>query len=214
MASSIVHLAIANELIKALTFDAPFRLKLGAVLADFGRMPESHLKISVRNGQKRTYDLDGFRTRFGEKLLVDDLYLGFYLHLVQDAVYRRFVYDKYAWDPAPAGNIERLHRDYGIVNGYVIEKYSLKNDVTVPEAFESEAINTLCAFDTARLLEAMAAFFEPADEGEIFFFTKEMTDEFIEEAVEVCVKEIDALRSGGAGMDMLEWAWRVAAKRL
>lgn len=28
-------------------------------------------------------------------MLKDDLYLGYYLHLVQDALYRNFVYDRY-----------------------------------------------------------------------------------------------------------------------
>lgn len=207
MASSIVHLAITNELIKLRSFRAEDRLKLGAVLADFGFRRETHLQIQLQNGGKRTYDLNRFRAEFGEKLLEDDLYLGYYLHLVQDVVYRHLVYFKYAWDPEPQGNIERLHRDYRILNGYIIEKYGLKNDVAVPEGFESEEINRLCAFDTEKLIESMAAFFEGSEEGEVFFFTKAMADEVIHEAVETCLKELDALKSGGALMDMYECAW-------
>ena len=59
----------------------------------------------------------------------DDFYLGYYLHLVQDVLYRRFVYDKYHWNPMIPGNVERLHRDYAIVNGYIIKKYNLVNDL-------------------------------------------------------------------------------------
>lgn len=207
MASSIVHLAIINELIKLRSFRAEDRLKLGAVLADFGIRRETHLQIRLQNGNKRTYDLNRFRTEFGKKLLEDDLYLGYYLHLVQDIVYRRLVYGKYAWDPTIEGNIERLHRDYSILNGAIIEKYGLKNDIAVPKDFESEAINRLYAFDTDLLLESMGEFFNKREEGEIFFFTREMADEFILEAVKTCLKELDALESGGELMDIVECAW-------
>lgn len=49
----------------------------------------------------------------------DDLYLGYYLHLVQDICYRHFVYDKYKWNPMIPGNVEKLHKDYSIINIYV-----------------------------------------------------------------------------------------------
>ena len=207
MASSIVHLAIINELIKLRSFRAEDRLKLGAVLADFGIRRETHLQIRLPNGNKRTYDLNRFRAEFGKKLLEDDLYLGYYLHLVQDIVYRRLIYGKYAWDPTIEGNIERLHRDYSILNGAIIEKYGLKNDIAVPKDFESEAINRLYAFDTDLLLESMEKFFNKREEGEIFFFTREMADEFILEAVKTCLKELDVLESGGELMDIVECAW-------
>lgn len=44
----------------------------------------------------------------------------------------------------------------------------------------------------------------------IFFFTKEMSDEFIAEAVEYCAKEIEKLRKGEEGIDMFEYAWNRA----
>ncbi|MBQ7925133.1 MAG: hypothetical protein IJ335_02450, partial [Lachnospiraceae bacterium] len=91
MASSIVHLAITNELIKRYSFRDVHRLKYGSVIVDAGYNGNSHLKINVFDGQKKTYDFDSFRQMFGEKMREDDFYLGYYLHLVQDVLYRRFV---------------------------------------------------------------------------------------------------------------------------
>ena len=48
------------------------------------------------------------------------------------------------------------------------------------------------------------------DEEPIFFFTKEMSDEFITEAVEYCAKEVEKLRNGEEGIDMFEYAWNRA----
>ncbi len=93
MASNIIHYAITCELIKRRQFDNPDRLKLGSILVDAGYNGNSHMKISVAGGHKNTYDLDGYRITYGELMKQDDLYLGYYLHLIQDFIYRHFVYD-------------------------------------------------------------------------------------------------------------------------
>ena len=214
MASSIVHLAITNELTKKMVFKDPSRLKFGAVVVDAGvggnKTGDSHLKVNVMDGTKKTYDLDRYREMFGELILTDDLYMGYYLHLVQDALYRHYVYDIHHWNPRIPGNVDRLHKDYEILNQYVINKYGLTNDLTVPEGFEDEDLNQLGTFDTEQLLRKMNAFFSPVEEEPIFFFTKEMCDEFIEEAVLFCTEEVKKLRDGKPGIDMLEYAWNTA----
>ena len=95
MASSIVHLAITNELTKVIDFSDSARLKFGAVVVDAGaggnQYGNTHMKIFVEDGKKKTYNLDRYREMFGERMLKDDLYMGYYLHLVQDALYRHYV---------------------------------------------------------------------------------------------------------------------------
>lgn len=214
MASSIVHLAITSELARRISFKDTNRLKFGSIVVDAGvggnKNGNSHMKINVQDGRKKTYDFDRYRELFGERMLSDDLYMGYYLHLVQDALYRQFVYDRYHWNPTIPGNVERLHKDYQIVNQYVINKYHLKNDVVVPDDFYSKDLNKISAFDTLGLMKDMAAYFLPVDEEPIFFFTKEMSDEFITEAVEYCAKEVEKFRNGEEGIDMFEYAWNRA----
>lgn len=206
MASTIVHLAVIGELIKLRRFAEPSRLKFGAVIADFAE-GNSHMKMNIDGGLKKTYDLDAFRSAFGERMLRDDLYLGYYLHLIQDAVFRHFVYDKHGWDPVPTGNVDRLHNDYALANRYIIEKYHLTNDIAVPNGFEDELINEICSFNTRHLIDSVNAFFGVSASGEPFFFTRTMSDEFIAEAVAFCANEIDDLRRGGKGADMYACAW-------
>ena len=211
MASGIVHMAIASELAGKVSFSDMNRLKLGEVLPDFSTvgniMGNSHLKIKVMDGKKSSYDFDRFRVLFGERMLKDDLYLGYYLHLVQDILYRHYVYDRHGWNPTIPGNVERLHNDYRIVNWYVISKYGLKNDLVIPEDFGREELNQICSIDTQGMMEDMKRFFQPVEEEPIFFFTKEMTDEFIAEAVVFCEKEVEKLRRGEPGIDMTEYGW-------
>ena len=212
MASSIIHYAITCELIKKRKFNNPNRLKFGAIVADAGFNGNSHMKIPVAGGHKRTYDFDGYREMFGELMKTDDLYLGYFLHLVQDMIYRHFVYDKYHWNPAIPGNVEKLHKDYAIGNYYVIQKYDLKNELIIPPNFEQESINQLCSFDLEGLSESMREYFIPFEDDDIFFFTKEMTDEYISEAVDFCLQEIDNLENGKSGINGYDNAWYNGAK--
>ena len=75
MASSIVHLAITNELTKKNVFKDPVRLKFGAVVVDAGvggnQFGNTHMKVFVEEGKKKTYDLDRYREMFGERMLTD-----------------------------------------------------------------------------------------------------------------------------------------------
>ena len=207
MASSIMHLAVINELTKKFTFKDESRLKFGAVLPDAGAKQAGHLKISFCGSNKKAYDFEFFRSKYGNLMKEDDLYLGYYLHLVQDVCYRHFVYDKYHWNPLIPGNIERLHNDYSIINHYVIEKYQLDNTLKVPSKIEKEFINEICIFDINSLMESLEEYFNKTPNGDIFFFTREMADEYITEATEICEKELTALEEGTDLINSYETAW-------
>lgn len=212
MASRIMHLAITNELIPKYQFKNTARLKFGAVLPDAYAMgkstADSHFKISVCGNNKRTYDFTRFRTMFSDLMKKDDLYLGYYLHLVQDTLFRHFVYDEYHWNPTVPGNVERLHRDYTIINSYVIQKIGLQNDVEVPQNFEKEPIYSVYPFEPYRFVNEMKEDFKPVGEEDIFFFTKEMADEYIQRAVIFCMEELKALENGKDGIDEYRYAWK------
>ena len=208
MASGIVHLAITKRVCESYVCKDRERLSFGNVLPDFAKDRQAaHLRAVVWGRNKRTYDLNRFRAEFGPQLLQDDLYLGYYLHLVQDVVHRHFMYDRYGWNPTIPGNVERLHNDYAILNGYVRERYGLVNDLVVPEGFADEKLAGIAEFYPKGLLDAMDGFFHEAGSGEIFFFTEAMADEFIEEAAETCRKELEALRNGTSIMDSYDLAW-------
>ena len=207
MASSIMHLAITSELTKHFDFSDISRLKFGTVLPDAGKGSASHLNIYLWGHNKKAYDFELFRSKYGELMKTDDLYLGYYLHLVQDLCYRHFVYDKYQWNPMIPGNVEKLHKDYSIINLYVAKRYGLKNDLEVPDTFNDELIASQCSYDIDWLMKSMAEYFLPVPEEDIFFFTKEMADAYIEEAVELCLKELRALKTGEAMIESYDNAW-------
>lgn len=213
MASRIIHLAITKIILQNIMFQDANKMYLGTILPDAYNIngPStdiSHFKENVCDGTKKTYNLTKFRTMFMDKIHTNDLYLGYYLHLIQDIVYRRFVYNDHNWNPTIPGNVQKLHNDYRLINTYVIDKYNLLNNIDISDTFQDEEINKIYPFDLKQLLNGLENDFIPYKEGEIFFFTDKMADEYIEKAVELCLEEINALRNRTSLMDEMQYAWR------
>ena len=211
MASGIMHLAVTKKICETYRCKDPKRLNFGAVLPDYsGDRQRAHMRAIFWGRNKRTYDLNGFRELFGEKMREDDLYLGYYLHLVQDVCYRHFVYDRYHWNPNIPGHVEKLHNDYNILNRYVREKYGLHNDLSIPSGFSEEPLSRLALFYPEDAIARMDSFFTQDSEGDIFFFTREMADSFIEETAKDCLRELKALQNETYVMDSYDLAWENA----
>ena len=92
MASRILHLIVAKEIIKQIKIKDENRFKFGMILPDAYNgdidKASSHMKIVICDGRKKTYDLTQFKREFAKEIYENDLYLGYYLHLLQDMIYR------------------------------------------------------------------------------------------------------------------------------
>lgn len=209
MGSRIMHLAIANELLKEFPDLDRNRFLFGSLLPDAAAEGNSHRRITVCGGGMRTYDLSGFRRQYAGRLNTDALYLGFYLHLIQDMAFRQFVYGTHRWDPSPPGNIERLHRDYAILNGYLIGQYRLTPDVWVPPGIEAEPLLRECVYESDALVLELRADFAQRENGALFFFREDMADEYIALSLPACRREIAAIQTGRGFMDELSMAWEL-----
>ncbi len=217
MASRLLHLAVAEKLMKQFPIKDINRFRLGSILPDaynsaFSKS-DSHLKILVCGKSKKTYDLDGYLLKFIDKM-DDELYLGYYMHLIQDLVFREIIYDKYKWNPQIPGNVEQLYNDYRLINAWAIKRYGLKNDIKLISKLECERIYSIYPFEIKSFLNDMALDYSDKPEGKSFFFTTEMADEFVTIATESCMKELKALKEGKHYIDAYERAWRNKPFRL
>ena len=150
MASSMIHLAIVQEMRKKVSFRDINRLFLGVILPDGAVAGNSHLKKKICENTRYTYDLEFFRDRYGKYMKKDDLYLGYYLHLIQDMLYRRFMYGEHGWNSSVPGNVEKLYRDYEILNEYVSKKYGLSQEMIQELDLTKEPLAQLAEFDVDR----------------------------------------------------------------
>lgn len=207
MASRIMHLALAAKLAELNPCLNRNRFYYGSVMPDAGPILETHFLKNIADGTKRVHDLSGFRKIYGERMIGDDLYLGYYLHLAEDQIFRQYVFEIVRFDPVPEGNIAGLHHDYELLNRYVIEKYHVPDNVSIPAGIESEEICGISSFRHEAFMADLREDFTRRPQGETRFFNEEMTDRYIAEAAEICGREIRAVFSGGGYMDEAAYAW-------
>ena len=211
MASSFMHLAVTNIIADELSLCGRNRLRLGSILPDAClSSPAGHLKLKISVGT--TYDLSAFRQRFGGKMLCDTLYMGYYIHLAEDLVYRDFVYNRYKWNPMENGRLSQrkvdgLHSDYRLLNKYIKEKYNLKNDIKIPHDIAEEELCRAFPMNVTDFMREFELYFNEDAGGETFFFTPAMADEYISCAAEICIDEYKSLTHGEEGIDEKKWAW-------
>lgn len=192
MASSMIHLAIAQGLLNVRAFRDPARLRLGVILPDGATGGNSHLKQSICNGTRFHYDLEFYREHYGTQMQVDDLYLGYYLHLVQDTFFQRFIYGEHHFDSSIPANVEKLHHDYVITNYAVARKYHLTPEMLQAIDITGESILEIAPFDVPGLVEEVCQQFAPA-EGKCTVFTPEMAAELVERSITFCLEELQHL---------------------
>lgn len=194
-----MHLAVAEKIIGCV--GRPDLFRLGCVLVDACGQA-GHYRAKTEDGY-RYYDLAKFRAEFGGKLLEDDFCLGYYLHIAQDMVYRKFVYADHGWTPKDPGNVERLYNDYRLLNPILVKKFGLK-PLQIPEEL---AGHPLLAVGAESFVAGMESQFAPYDEGESFFLTEELAMEFVDRAAAVCMQEIRALRGEGEHVNPMDYAY-------
>ncbi|MBR7011236.1 MAG: hypothetical protein IKI02_10080 [Oscillospiraceae bacterium] len=209
MSSRIVHLAIAGEINKIHPLPEPERFSLGSILPDACPDKKAHYRKLLAEGTRRTLDLSGFRGLYGDRLLSDSLYLGYYFHLLQDILFRNEIYEVVGFDPRPAGNIPQLHLDYRLTNRYVINKYGLTNQVRVPAGLEAEPLWQEWQFALTPFLEELARDFRDTPRGAPIYFTEAVADRLIHRSVRLCLQELEALRNETGFFDEERSSWRV-----
>ena len=206
MPSRILHLAVSALLEKAYPFRDLARLHVGVVMPDACLTREGHFRVHYEDG-RRTYALSAFRARYGDRMLRDELYLGYYLHLAEDLIHRQMLYGERGYVPTEE-YVRALHRDYAMLNPKIIAEYGLADDVRLPDGWEEEPIAEALPFRLPEFLDEMRGDFRiPQSDGPFTVFTPALADEFIRRAADAMLLELDALQEGGTTIDEEALAW-------
>lgn len=208
MSSSLIHLAVTQKIIKEFEFKDIDRLRLGCVLPDGAIEGNSHLKKQKENGEYY-YDLDKYRALFGELMKTDDLYLGYYLHLIEDIIFRNFMYIQKQWSSKKRENVDQLHHDYEVLNSYLNKHYQFDFELKKIENFNQEKLNCIAKFDLENFCDEVNQQMKSELTGEYYFFTPDLANELIEQSFDFCKEELNHLKQGKEGLDCLKWSWHI-----
>lgn len=134
MASSLIHLCVANEINKVIKKDKS-KLLIGSIAPDISKLVNMDRKTShfINNGK---YDIDAFLYKY-KKHLNDDFVLGYYIHIYTDYLWDKYfmseVYQKNIITKLDGkevkcyGNMLRMYiyNDYTNLNETLIDSYNL-----------------------------------------------------------------------------------------
>ncbi len=201
-----MHLAIGEEITKRYPVKDKDRFLLGCILPDSAESGNSHWRCPAP-GEKQTIDLTGFREKFGEELLTDDLLLGYYLHLVQDILFRKYLQTLPGWSVS-ARNVHRLHRDYERLNGWLVSEYHLRETAEQLKIQDTSALSSASVrFDIQKLLNSIRE--DTVSQSRILpgEFSAVNAQEYISFSVDKCLEELDAVRAGRSSVSEMKISW-------
>lgn len=209
MAQRTIHYLFGELISKQVRLNDKKRFLLGSIIpdayVDVKFRDETHFKV---RGEEGTYlDFHKFLNGYFEQIQQDDLYLGYYMHLVEDAFYRKFFYNEHSKMPKSMEDVKRLHMDYHILNKYIVDKYNLKNELVQMENCYKNEFVQIGEFRVLGFLEEFEQDFWEEISGETFYITEAMVDEFVERYLPLVLKELESVRNGKSSLDVKQYTW-------
>lgn len=213
MAQRTIHYLIGEELIGLGVRDVD-RFRVGNLLPDaiedlvFRDL--THYQSDRGQGGKtvRVSDFERFRREFAPLVETDALYLGYYMHLVEDACYRIFWNrEKIAPRDVTRAEVAVMHNDYHLLNAYIVRTRGIRNELVFPENFAREPINRLYPFLLRDFLDEMKGDFTENPQGRTHFLTEELLERFLAEAMGVCRESLRRILAGEEPTDPMSLCW-------
>ena len=208
MAQRTIHYSFGEMISKEIKLSDKKRFLLGSILPDAiepACRNASHFKI--KTATHKYFDFESFRNEYFHLILHDDLYLGYYMHLVEDAFYRAFFYNDRFTMPCTREEVPILHKDYHILNSYIVQKYHLHNILGTSFSLDSEPLCDIAPFLIDEFLSQMAYDFTERTEGPTVFLTENMLDEYVETYIPLAIEEVKSIRSGRTILTTTDYAW-------
>ena len=203
MASYVIHIAVAQEINKALNKDKR-KLLLGSIAPDLSKLiGETKVKSHFLDSEHDLIPkLDRFLNQYQE-YLNDDFVLGYYIHLYTDYLWFKYFTPKFYKDNTlklangkviKATNdikLNYLYKDYSILNNKVIERYNINiKDFNIENIEITDIIKEINIKKIDILIEKTKSFIKEDINEEPNVITIEKIEEFINETVDIVLKDI------------------------
>ena len=213
MAQRTIHYLIGEDLIGLGIRDVD-RFRIGNVLPDaiedlvYRNLTHYQLEFERDGKQMRFSDFERFRRDFAPRVERDGLYLGYYMHLVEDACYRIFWNrEQIAPRDLTRAEVAVLHNDYHLLNRYIVSHYGIRNETVFPEDFEAEPVMRVYPFLLRDFLGEMRGDFTETVSGRTQYLTEELLERFLDEARAVCRKALRRVLAGEEPTDPRSLCW-------
>lgn len=212
MAQRTIHMLFGTLLADKMELFDKNRFLMGSILPDAYSNPTNrkvaHFIKYTSDESCLYFDFQDFFEKFQKQIMTDDLYLGYYAHLVEDAFYRYFLYyEKRFMEKIKRYELDILHNDYHILNSYIVGKYALPNHLEEPTAFENELLNGITEFDIKKLVSDYENDVVESSDEKTMLLTEAMVEEFVFKYIDILAGELHSVRNGHSKLDVLDYKW-------
>lgn len=212
MAQRTIHMLLAVLVAEKIEITDKNRFFLGSILPDGYIEPtdrkKAHFIKYIAEENCMFFDFAGFDEKYHNEIVSDDLYLGYYAHLVEDAFYRYFLYyEKDLMAKLKSYELDILHQDYHILNSYFAKHYKMPKELEIPEGFEAERLNEIVAFDAQKLVSDYLNDLHEAPGQKTCILTEEVVEEFISKYTEPLMNELNSIKAGSSRLEALQYKW-------
>lgn len=217
MASNIIHYAISLRVLEHIDVKNKERFLLGASVGpdasshDDGSYDVAHFWERITDNTKKGINWNSFAEEYKTLILEDDFCLGYYCHLIQDAVWFHDIVDKYI--RCYTGDEKKMtyqkgYRDYTRLNYLLIQEFNLvrlKTDVfriPVKEITEERLKVASCKFGQWFMAE-------PCKKEELELYKWDVILYYIDKCVSLCSKQIKFLKRSGDSVEPIDFYVKV-----
>lgn len=204
MASRLIHYLIAEEIAKANNKLDRDRFVYGAILPDLslhedGSYDKTHYGEKLMEDKRKGINWHNFRDKYHQSMHEDSLYLGYYCHLIMDALWVSKITNQYIRvHPYPERKeyYKKSYADYKILNYLLSTEYKIQYHIPLIELTDIDDIN----------MGLRDSFFDglKSDINEsvkhvnldLQLYPYDMIIDYINQAKELCMNEIEYFLNG------------------
>ena len=208
MAQRTIHYLFGEMISRQIKLKDKQRFLLGSILPDaIDRSYRNASHFKVKTDICKYFDFTAFRNQYFDLMRQDDLYFGYYMHLVEDAFYRTFFFNNGFTMPKTKEEVAVLHHDYNILNAYIVNKYHLRNILEGTFSLDEEPVSQIAPFHIDAFLQEMARDFTEQIEGTPVYVTVDMLDNYVKTYLPLAIEEAKNIQDGCPILNAAEYCW-------
>ncbi len=203
MAQRTIHYAIAKNIIKQNLITNSYRFIIGNLLPDCSKHSKkshdnTHYAYYDETKKKKTYDFSQYYKEYKNEIHSDDLFLGYYTHLITDAVYRKFIYYEKGLIKCKKDSdyIQKFHSDYKVLNKIIIKNYKLEKITIDTDLSNNIYIKSLDNLHN----DINTDFTNNHTTNQLNYLNYDIIEEFIAQITKILVQEIKSIKDNGFGL--------------
>jgi hypothetical protein len=209
MASRLIHYLIAEEIAKVDRNIDRERFVYGALLPDLslhedGSYDNAHFGEVLIQKRLKGINWHNFRYKYNSQMATDSMFLGYYSHLVMDALWFAQIVDKYIRVyPKPERKIYygKSYEDYKILNTLLTREYDLHYSLPVIENINIEEVNISLGEHFFEELKKDMLPLTGVCKDDLQLYPYKVIIDFLNQAKNLCLEEISAYRKSNDFLD-------------